>query len=174
MAVVGIAIVAVAMLAARRSPYAFLERYRPIRETVDLNRLYDMMPPPSRPRRMPKCTLLVFRFEDARAVLAEIKAELTPARGFVARDMLAPALIGASKTSSEDEAWVFSKGGPPVPDESLEFCSGPEAALARDEWEHGPRYLPRPLIVPSCVVLITRKDNWLDTATEALRGFLHL
>lgn len=166
----GVAVLLVAILATmaafHRSPYAFLDHYRPRRVPIDLTKIATALP-----ARMPKMTMLVFRYADAPAILAEMRTRLSKENGFDSRESFAG-----------DAQWEFYRGVLPpvgstvVPDGLALYSAGQSTAYEKGFLESGGsmRVFPGQPPPKACIVLITSEDTWFERTMDAVRGFLHL
>ncbi|HVT13707.1 MAG TPA: hypothetical protein VHE55_15690 [Fimbriimonadaceae bacterium] len=164
------------LLAFRRDPYAFLNRFHPRKVDVDFARALGAPPPGSKARPVvssPKIKMLVFRTEDAGLVLKAMEEEFTPSRGLSKRHMF---------HDDSDDNWEFFRGSPPspssasLPDGSALYSCG--EAAASEEWmfEHGTTLgtVGKGGEKTACIVFLFHDANWLDRSLDAIRAFLHV
>lgn len=170
-----------ALVAFRRDPYSFLNRFHPRVVRVDAVNM-EAVPPgavAAKRRKPMRTTMLVFRTADAAAILKAMKEELVARRGFLEQD-----LAGPHPLSPNDVIWEFAEGSLPSPDPSAPrtaasmYASGYTAAEEEDIFERGLARIEHDPDTPkqrnACIVVLVHEENWVDGALDKVRGFLHL
>jgi hypothetical protein len=175
LALVVVAAAIAAGAATHRGPYTFLDRFHPQQITVDTSTLYP--PAAKRPTGF-MMTMLVFAPQDADAILASLKGELTKSRGYLAQDLMSSmkAALGKRKLPEgleHDQQWVFAKSSTEV----ACFESGHMASYAKQFYagkgmRHG--VMAAAPSEPACVVLIRHDESWLERQISSVRAFLRL
>jgi hypothetical protein len=177
--VVGTIVVLAATIATvaafHRSPYAFLDRFHPRIVEVNLARVYSRATPKgSKPlTSFPHTTLLVFQDADSARLLASIKAELTPERGFLSSSL--------GKQVPSDGAfgtvWQFGTGITSSPGwtgllkDGAVYADGRIGAVLSEMYggEANPSVQHT-----ACIVLLTHDETWVEKSLDSVRAFLHL
>ncbi|HTQ10963.1 MAG TPA: hypothetical protein VMI31_12885 [Fimbriimonadaceae bacterium] len=144
----------------RRDPYAFLSRFHPKRIDVDIR---DILPKSWRVDNSvgdPKLTLLVFRYRDAPSVLAAMRRELTPARGF--RPINLTSMGGSAEPPyDKDVTWEFVRGfGSADGDRTARYSAGYAAADAEQLYAGTGRIGGSRN--PACIVLIAPAESGFE------------
>jgi len=151
-------------LAARRDPYAFLERFHPKR--------VEVFPGAPFAGKTQQVRMLEFDARDAPAVLEAMRQELDPAHGFSASDRTSDHgprdhtvwqftnRHPASQVSGRAD-WAFYESDP----------DGTFEALYRIGLHHrGPEQDDSK---PACFVLIAHNESWLEQQLDRISGWLH-
>jgi hypothetical protein len=168
------------VLAICHDRYGFLERFHPRHVVFDPLSLY----PPNyrRPAGMapfPEMSLLIFSPEDAGQVLAAMKAELTPNRGYYVADRFESIRNGTVKGTippMHDQLWSFASGFTPGKSISnefhdfLQFGSGEIAANTAPFYERS----TRPPAADACIVIVRHNPTWIEKQVMAVGSFVHL
>ena len=187
-----VAAAAATLAALGRGPYSFLERFHPQHIEIDLMKLYPpgYKPPPGIPPP-PPMTMLVFDDSQAGEVLAAMKRELTPGRGFTSTDLAKtyslPAAASHGNPFAGETIWMFAqsgtKSGGPAATEGAFYEWGRMATMTKIEYTEGwvaltassSSMLTDPTKEkPSCIVVVTHKDTWLQSLWAKTRSLLHL
>jgi hypothetical protein len=184
-------IVSLAMAAAslNRGPYAFLERFHPQHLNVDQHLDMQNMPSWSVAKPSLKFKMYVFKPEEASAVLGAMRRELNAAHGYTAIDAIPPqwkvllndpsaAELELEKaqgktptlTPMREEDWIFSRRRSP---DSVEFISGDLATNEKDAYLGESSTVSSPPS-PSCIVVFSYKESWLNRQLSAIRSWLHI
>lgn len=169
------------LFAFRRDPYAFLNRFHPRVVRVDANNVAGLPlgAVAAKPTTAMRTTMLVFRTEDATAILKAMKEELVARRGFLEQD-----LAGPQPLSPNDVIWEFAEGSLPSSDPSAPrtpasmYASGYTAAEEEAIFEKGLAHIEYEPDAPkernACIVVLVHEENWMDNVLDKCRGFLHL
>lgn len=160
-----------AVLSFKGSPYAFLDRFHPRREQVDLAKILDPRGSSILPT-LPKVTLMEFRFDQSQEVLRAIQASLVKDHGYSSREES----LGAGEIQ-----WEFAPGALPargtatIPRDAVYFASGHLAAAMRRtlEEKHAGEILPNQ-DAPACIVFVTHEEGWIERKVGSIRRFLHI
>jgi hypothetical protein len=148
------------VVSANRYPYAFLDKYHPRRKEVDLQKLLPFGPKGS--SHGGKTILLVFNEKDSKAVLAEMKKNLSPSNGFTVKNLLVNG--GDSPISgSNDQWWQFNRND----NEGAVFASGVTGGFQHGLYGSGQLGLGSRT---ATVVIVTHQDNWVERLGRSL-GF---
>lgn len=120
----------------------------------------------------PNMTLLVFRNEDADAVLSAMRGELTSDRGFTGRD----------QSGLRDQYWWFGQeqrsptGNVQIRNQAF-YITGLAGATVEQAYERRSLVTRTPPLIPDhgeCVVMLLHDQSWLDSAARTLGRWLHL
>ena len=148
-------------------PYSFLDQFHPERVEVDESTIYG---PGGKPRGVttPKITMLVFRLGDHDRILAAMKKELTPARGFDSHQLS----VGPGGGLWEFPEKSASSAKSILAPEGAFYLYGEVAGSVENNFR-SPRRPPSALR-QACVVVIFRDETWVEAQWARVKGFLHL
>jgi hypothetical protein len=174
---VAVAVLLATYAALNRGQYAFLERWRP--RHVEIN-LMKGVPAGAMPkgRPIPRMLMLVFADKDSAAILAALKRELTPARGYLADDLgkMFKSTSGLPPGYGNSEMWMFYRAGATTRGgEAVSYASGFMGGEMARLYENGLQSRTgAKRAQPACIVLVMGADNWLQRQLSALRRLLHV
>jgi hypothetical protein len=158
-------VVALMLWLGLRNPYSFLDSFHPTHVAIDPARLLPVnttLPIAVARVSPPKTELLVFRVKDTSAVLKEMRHELTPEKGYRVRP----------EHREEGELWEFDLHG--KADEGAVFASGVIASMQKQMYESGYLIGARPTTAPACIVVVSRRDSWLERQWLGLKKLLRV